>query len=875
MQNSPNPRPTMAAVPPGLTTALSDRYRLDRELGQGGMATVYLAEDLKHHRQVAVKVLRPELAAILGPERFLREITTTASLRHPHILPLYDSGEAGGFLFYVMPLVEGESLRDRLTRDKQLPLHEALRLTSEVADALGYAHSQGIIHRDIKPENILLERGHAVVADFGIARAVTSAGGENLTQTGLAVGTPAYMSPEQSVGEADLDGRSDLYALGCVLYEMLAGEPPFTGASAQAVLAKRMSSPAPSISILRETVPAHVAQALARAMARVPADRFSSGEAFAAALEGKRSGGMTPTEAQPVQAVPAVERRRRRLVVTWVAVAAVAAAALLFGRGRRTLARMPPAQRTQLTFEGQVSRAEIAPNGELLAYVSTVSDTQRLLVRDLHGGSTIRIAAIKHVVDLRWAHDGTELFFVGGDSLARPIRVIFPRLGGAPRPSSCFPFIAPSPDGAKLACWAFEPGTRIRYVGLATQDTSSIDPPDKLSFKLGGDWSPDGRFFSLATHAPGPPERYEIWTVRVGQTSWLKLLSDSVSIWSPRWSPRNNAVYYLRGGDVWRISVRSNGSAEGHSEAVQTGLDAVASLSFAGDGSTMVFVRRQGHSSIWVAAEKGRAGSSEFATSQLTQGTASRSTARWSPDGGRIAYTQWSGRSGDVFVVAAAGGVPYQVTTSGTVESRPAWSADGKRLTYYARVRGTLRVQVAGSDGGAPRSYAMTKVGGAEPLWAPGASILYQRPGNQNIFVLDPETEAERPLVENDSSGEMLSPAISPDGRNIAALWNRDRLGVWMISLHDSTQRLLRPGWLLPVDWSADGRFLYVKNGRGDSLLIVPIDRAGPDRAISLPWKNADCVPLEHPTGLKLACTVTEQISDVWKTENFDPAPAH
>src|ERR1044071_1886471 len=203
-----------------LTSALADRYRLERELGAGGMATVYLAEDLRHHRKVAIKVLRPELASAVGPERFLREIETTANLRHPHILPLYDSGEAEGFLYYVMPFIEGQSLRDRMGSGTPIPVEDALRITREVADALGYAHARGVIHRDIKPENILLEGGHAVVADFGIAKAVSAAGAEQLTRTGVSIGTPSYMSPEQASGE-QLDGRSDLYALGCVLYEML------------------------------------------------------------------------------------------------------------------------------------------------------------------------------------------------------------------------------------------------------------------------------------------------------------------------------------------------------------------------------------------------------------------------------------------------------------------------------------------------------------------------------------------------------------------------------------------------------------------------------------------------------------------------------
>ena len=281
-----------------LKRTLAERYRLDRELGAGGMATVYLAQDLKHRRQVAIKVLKPELAAGLGPGRFLREIETTAHLRHPHILPLYDSGEADGFLFYVMPFVEGQSLRERLRREKQLPLDEALRITREVADALSYAHGRGVVHRDIKPENILLEGDHAVVADFGIARAISAAGGEELTQTGMVLGTPTYMSPEQMAGSGDVDGRSDLYALACVLYEMLAGQPPFTGATAAAVMSRHLLDPVPPLTSARRDCPVWIAHAVLRALAKRPADRFEAAAAFVAALE-----------------APAPDRREHSIVV--------------------------------------------------------------------------------------------------------------------------------------------------------------------------------------------------------------------------------------------------------------------------------------------------------------------------------------------------------------------------------------------------------------------------------------------------------------------------------------------------------------------------------------------------------------------------------
>jgi serine/threonine protein kinase/Flp pilus assembly protein TadD len=283
---------------------LADRYAIDREIGRGGMATVYLARDLKHNRRVALKVLHPELAATLGPERFLREIQIAARLQHPHILPLYDSGqvrpdkgEGPDFLYYVMPYVEGESLRSRLSREKQLPVDEALAITRDVAAALDYAHRNQVLHRDIKPENIMLHEGEALVTDFGIAKAVSVAGGENLTQTGVAVGTPAYMSPEQAAGEAEPDGRSDVYSLGCVLYEMLAGVTPFTGPTAQAIMSKRFTEPVPSLRAARVSVPESVEQAVTKAMAKLPADRFATPAQFAQALAvhtGATPPGVTP-----------------------------------------------------------------------------------------------------------------------------------------------------------------------------------------------------------------------------------------------------------------------------------------------------------------------------------------------------------------------------------------------------------------------------------------------------------------------------------------------------------------------------------------------------------------------------------------------------
>src|SRR5438445_4598039 len=305
-----------------LRAALAARYALEPELGRGGMATVYLARDLRHGRRVAIKVLRPEIAAALGPERFLREIQIAAQLAHPHILPLHDSGQAGGFLYYVMPYIEGESLRDRLERGGPLPLEEALQITREVASGLSYAHSHDVVHRDIKPENILLSGGEAVVADFGIARAITQAAGSRLTETGIPVGTPAYMSPEQASGGGAIDGRTDVYSLACVLYEMLVGEPPYTGPSAQVVIAKRFTDPVPSVRRLRETIPPAIDAAVSKALAKAPVDRFATAAQFAEAL--------TPSGAGPAR----LRLTGRRVFAAGAVTAAVAALVVAIMRWR-------------------------------------------------------------------------------------------------------------------------------------------------------------------------------------------------------------------------------------------------------------------------------------------------------------------------------------------------------------------------------------------------------------------------------------------------------------------------------------------------------------------------------------------------------------
>jgi Tol biopolymer transport system component/tRNA A-37 threonylcarbamoyl transferase component Bud32 len=438
-----------------LRSALADRYRLERELGQGGMATVYLAQDLRHERKVAIKVLRPELAAVIGAERFVREIRTVAALQHPHILGLIDSGEVSGTAYYVMPFVEGESLRDRLVREKQLPIADAVRIAKEVASALDYAHRHGVIHRDIKPENILLHDGQALVADFGIALAVSQAGGTRMTETGMSLGTPHYMSPEQAMGEREITARSDVYALGCVTYEMLTGDPPFTGSTAQAIVAKVMTDEPMPPRRHRKTVPEAVEAAVLTALEKLPADRFPSAAAFAEALSGSST--------VPVRAVGGAVPARRWLADrrSWaalvVAAGSLGAAGALLVRGREHAGDMAAMSAVQNTFGREtVVAARWAPDGATIIYSAARGGrTPRLyLVRPDYpepqpiGPDSVRLLAVSSKGELAILTHAVNLshrLYVG--TLAR-----MPLGGGAPREIMNGVGEADwSPDGSRLA----------------------------------------------------------------------------------------------------------------------------------------------------------------------------------------------------------------------------------------------------------------------------------------------------------------------------------------------------------------------------------------------------------------------------------------
>ena len=413
-----------------LSAALADRYRVERELGAGGMATVYLAQDLKHDRKVAIKVLRPELAAVIGAERFLAEIKTTANLQHPHILPLHDSGATDSFLYYVMPFIEGESLRDRLNREKQLPVNDAVRIATEVAGALDYAHRHGVIHRDIKPENILLHDGRALVADFGIALAASKAGGSRMTETGMSLGTPHYMSPEQAMGEREITARSDVYALGAMTYEMLAGEPPFTGPTAQSIIARVMTEEPRPLATQRKSVPPEVEAAVFTALEKLPADRFATAAEFAEALNGKMArphvGRLSPRASAVLPSY--------RLTVLLAGALLLTGALALWGWLRPTAAAVtegaarvdivvPDSAPVEFIGEATIGVGQIAialsPDGKTLAYVGGGGSRPRIFVRPLDRFEAIPLAGTEGAFHPFFSPDGKWIGFFADNQLRK------------------------------------------------------------------------------------------------------------------------------------------------------------------------------------------------------------------------------------------------------------------------------------------------------------------------------------------------------------------------------------------------------------------------------------------------------------------------
>jgi len=818
--------------PDSLTVALADRYRLERELGAGGMATVYLAHDPKHDRKVAIKVLRPELAAVIGAERFVREIRTIAALQHPHILGLIDSGEVNGTAYYVMPYVEGESLRDRLNREKQLPIGDAVRLATEVAAALDYAHRHGVVHRDIKPENVLLHDGAALVADFGIALAVSSAGGNRMTETGMSLGTPHYMSPEQAMGEREITPRSDVYALGALTYEMLLGEPPFTGPTAQAIVAKVMTEKPASLTIRRETVPAEVEDAVLTALAKLPADRFGSAAEFAAALGGRgdrRTGG--PGITRPSARPPV----RLSALVTVATAATVAAFAAAYVATR--LARRPPTPVTRLMLdlpELRVNRLTytgaafvIAPDGSRIVYVAQPpASPTRLMVRE-RGELAPRLLEGTEGAD--GAFFSPDSRWIGYTAAGKIYKV--PASGGAPVVVTD----AAASEAPAGGTWLNDDRILFTSRSYAVMAVSASGGPATV---IAPPWANFGLVFPTAL------PRSDVVLVTECSNNCTQMTLEALNLKTQARDtvfPGAARGWYLPTGQL--IVIQQDGTVRGGRfdldrlkfvappavllTGVQLELGVTPGMSIADDGTLVYLAANQAGSDASVARVD-RTGNAALLDSDWVERFSSMAL---SPDGRRLAVSTLDGSNNVLWVKQLDAGPLTRLSFDGALNYRPAWRADGRSLSFTSDRdrRFSFLFQIRADGSSKPdRLLANDTSQVDEAVWSRDGRWLVYRTGVsegfRDIHARPLSGDTTRLTVAAGPFDEYM-PAISPDGRWIAYVSvESGREEVYVRPFPETD----RARWQVSIAggsgpaWSHSGRELFYVD-RVDSLIAASV----------------------------------------------------
>ena len=806
-----------------LSSALAGRYDIEREIGAGGMATVYLARDVKHDRRVAVKVLRPELGAVLGTDRFLSEIRVTANLQHPHLLPLFDSGEANGHLFYVMPYVEGETLRDRLDRERQLPVDEAIRIATAVASALHYAHKHNVIHRDLKPENILLQEGQPVVSDFGIALAVTNAGGARITQTGLSLGTPQYMSPEQATGDRQIDARTDIYSLAVVLYEMLVGDPPHTGSTVQGVIAKVLTDKPRSVRATREAVPEHVEFAIEVALSKLPADRWATAAEFADALHGKLTTHTGAITSRTMRHAPPATRRAHVLrAIPWALVVLL----LLFiswkSFGRDTpppnVARFemtfPPDREVALDMPG--TTFALSPDGTHIVYVGA---STRLYVRDLNDIKPRELPGTEGGRSPFFSPDGEWVAFLANTQLKK-----IALSGGTP-----ITLVSSEPVGQ--GSWGdngyiFVAATTSRWLARVPEDGGPLEPLPVKDTAI----ARDRRFPAVL-----PGSKDIIFTAWVSDPSSSQIAIASVETGETRLLGQHgvNARYAngfliipTAGGTVMaapfdakkgRLTGRAFPVLEG--VMVKPGGAAVITLDTLGD-----LLYAEGTSAVGLSYLPFNGAPQPL----LPAKEGAYLSPRFSPDGRRIAmtYRPSGAASGpvaqrlpaEIWIMDRSTRAMSRLTFDG-VSNYPEWSPDGKRITF-ASVRDTAKSEVNGiyiqaADGsGTPELLLGGFLQQAEGLLTPDGRNLVFRDmlsgTDRNIGIVALDGPRERRWLLNSQFNES-SPRMSPDGKWLAYGANDNGPmevfvrpfpslnGRWQVSLKGGVEPM----------WARDGRSLF------------------------------------------------------------------
>jgi Tol biopolymer transport system component len=898
------------AVPSALAAAFSPRYRLERELGSGGMATVYLARDVKHDREVAIKVFKGDVAAAVGPERFLEEIRTTAHLKHPHILPLFDSGSAERTLFYVMPFIDGESLRDRLRREHHLPIAFVVRVLRELADALAHAHAKGVIHRDVKPDNVLISDRHAFLADFGISRALAAhAEGVTITGTGIMIGTPAYMAPEQIVS-APVDHRTDIYGLGALAYELLAGAPPFRGSSQEVITAQLTKAPVP-VSRLRPDTPRPLADLVMRCLDKTPEKRWQRADDLLPVLDA-----LTSAETAAIPKRPTAIPRALPWVVGVMAIAGLIAA-LRFGTREAPTTDAPFAigRIARITSEsGLEIDPAIAPDGRTIAYAAGPIGKMRIYLRQIAGGRMTPLTDESVAADQRWpqwSSDGTRVAFqAGGQRLSLRSRsetaslYQTPAVGGMP--TRLFGSlrgglaIGPSwsPDNAEILFGAFDG----LYVVSARGDT----PPRPLIKGRGlhsARWSPDrskiayvrgGEMFTFGDEMLGNVSNAALMVFQPATDQSVRVTSGEWLDTNPVWMPDSQTLLFIstRGGgrDLYMLPLTSAGQPAGQVQRLTSGLNA-HTISLSTDGKLLAYASYSPSANIWSIPIPETGVASIADAQQVTFGSEKIEKLAISPDGKWLAYDSDRNGQADIWKVPLVedpstglkAGVAEQVTRSPNHEFVGGWSPDGHEIVYHSIREGSHRdVLVVSADGTQTEVVIGTTAEEQHTAWGPdGNTVIFDsgetgEANKWNTFVSTRSRrgaawEKPRQLTKTGSS----DPKWSADGRWIAfcvsgqlRVINPDGTEERVLVDSRGKEDVPEPAYAV---WSRDSQTIYYKaydRLRHSTIWSVPVAGGAPRLLVRFDDTSRRSLRREFDAdGRRFYFTVAGDESDLWSME--------
>jgi serine/threonine protein kinase len=894
-------------------------YRIVEKIGEGGWGVVWKADDISLKRPVALKFLSQKRHS---PEdhkvRFLREARLAAALNHPCICTIYEvaevrpgeeaklpSGELlrAGTPFIAMEFLEGHTLGEELRRKDALDLEDLLRIASMVVDGLAAAHARNIVHRDLKPSNVMLTPDRwAKIVDFGLAKALSPPEpddavfsraetiSEELSREGFVIGTAAYMSPEQAQGKS-LDSRSDVFSFGIMLYEMVAGRRPFRGATPTTTRLKIIEAAPDPLPSSHKNLPPELERIIWRCLNKVPDERYNDTRDLLVALKTLRETSTTGRQrklgrgAVKTVYLPFIRGRAGRYGMVAGIGTIVVAAVLWWGRTIPVRIPTTPPVHRQVTFTGSRFLPEPSPDGQFLGSVQVDRAVgMKLMLQDLFSGQELEVFRAEEILAYEWTPDGREILIRARIGPKDTSNFLLPRLGGTPRRMGSLDMMTWAPDGTKLA-GALTTSKEITILERSKGKPTLIPLTGTFKSMQGIDWSPTGHYLLLSTF----DENYHtaLWTISASGDQQNKIIEGAFGSSLAKWSPQGDAIFYtVQEKRTWHLmKLRidpQRGVADGKPSTVLTGLTS-KHFSLGSHGNQLFFAKFHMQSNLLLVTPHDGDESGPVITRQITSGTFMDYHARLSPDGQDVAFD----RQGNIHMVAVAGGTPRQLTFLESDYAIPAWSPDGKEIAFVSLEGELPRVWSIELQEGLARVFEETK-SGLSITWSPGTKILYQDPGKRNYTILDPHTEKEMRLIEEDTVGWMYSPEYSPDGTRVAVFWSRGEIdpesgirkdsGLYVVSLEGSSHRRVLDGDWRPIGWSADSTWIYATSLSESSwsptqqaALLKIRARGGPaDEMFDLPSEVSWCDDVT-PDGQRVLCVAVDYKTDIWLAEAFDP----